>query len=120
MRRRATRSIASFGTTRAATTSSFPAFGRRCSSRSASTSPTTSGRRRSPRPSSESGSEARLAGRQKAEPECELDVLGSVREPQFLVDALLVRVHGLWTDHQTVPDFRRGVTLADETQDVAF
>src|SRR5436190_13693595 len=57
---------------------------------------------------------------EKAELECELHVVRSVRQPELFLDALLVRVHRLWADEQTLTDLRRRIALRDEPEDVSL
>src|SRR5450432_2247459 len=58
--------------------------------------------------------------RKNAEFERELDVIRPMGEPQLLLNALLVRVDGLWTDEQALTDFRRRISLSNELQNVAL
>src|SRR5215211_4227553 len=50
---------------------------------------------------------------EKAQLERELHVVGSMRQSELLLNALLIGVDGLRADEQPLADFRRGVALGD-------
>src|SRR5690349_23883236 len=50
--------------------------------------------------------------------ERKLHVVGTVGNPELLLDALLVSVHGLRAYEQLLTDFRRGIALSDEPEHV--
>src|SRR6476659_6067303 len=57
---------------------------------------------------------------EKAELERKLHVVRSVRQAELFLNPLLVRIHRLRADEQTLPNLRRGVPLRNETPDVSL
>src|SRR5690348_668314 len=55
---------------------------------------------------------------EKAQLQGKLYIVGTVGNPELLLDALLVGINRFWTDEQLLTNFRRGIPLGYQAQHV--